>query len=279
MEWAQRMNNVIDYIEAHLTGEIDCGEISRIMACPYTVFQRAFGPVTGMQLSEYIRRRRMTCAAYELQTTSQRVLDIAVKYGYDSADAFAAAFRRIHGLTPREARNPDAPLKFYSRLTFTIMITGVQEMEYKILRKAAFTVLGVRRITPHGGGTWGIMKTDGSKERLEKLVEHSCDLGLCFGFDEQGNNDYMCGVEYSGNQKEDWDSCLVPASQWLVFTAKGTISGDVLGETWKRIYGGFLPQSQYQQRALPTIEQYIQWDEAADTCHVDIWIPIADCIV
>ncbi|HWS28516.1 MAG TPA: GyrI-like domain-containing protein [Clostridia bacterium] len=274
MQWVDRMNRVMEYLEGHLTEEIDPNAISRIMACPYSVFQRSFAPVTGIQLSEYIRRRRLSCAAYELQNMEQRVLDIAVKYGYDSADAFAAAFKRMHGITPQEAKKADAKLKFFARLNFTLMITGVNEMDYRVLDKKAFNVLGIRRTTPQGGGTWAIVKADKTAEKMGGIGMHMCDLGLCFGFDADGNNDYMCGVEYGGEAVEGFDMYRYPDTAWLVFTAKGTISGGVLGQTWKRIYGEFMPQSEYKQLDLPTIEQYVEWDEAADRCHVDIFIPV-----
>lgn len=274
MEWVDRMNHVIDYLEAHLSDEIDSEEVSRIMACPYSVFQRSFAPITGIQLSEYLRRRRLSCAAYDLQNTDQRVLDIAVKYGYDSADAFTAAFKRMHGITPQEARKPDAQLKFYARLTFTFMITGVNEMNYRVFEKEAFNVLGIRRITPYGGGTWAIVKANGTADEMREISGHPCDLGLCFGFDKEGNNDYMCGIEYDGEDIPGFDRYQYPATTWLVFPAKGTISSGVLGQTWKRIYGEFMPQSEYKQMDFPTIEKYIEWDESSDTCFVDIFIPV-----
>jgi AraC family transcriptional regulator len=274
MEWVDRMNSVIDYIEAHLCDEISSDEISRIMACPYSVFQRSFGPITGIQMSEYIRRRRLTCAAYELQNTDQRVLDIAIKYGYDSADAFTAAFKRLHGITPAEVRRTDVSLKFYTRLTFTFMITGVHEMNYKVIEKKAFDVLGIRRITPYGGGTWGIVKSDGTARKLQEIGGHPCDLGLCFGFDGEGNNDYMCGIDYTGADINGFDRYGYQDTTWLVFTAEGKITEGVLGAVWKRIYGEFMPQSEYRQLDLPTIEKYVSWDEAADDCRVEIMIPV-----
>ncbi len=274
MEWVDRMNQVIDYLEAHLCDEINPDEISRIMACPYSVFQRSFAPVTGIQLSEYLRRRRLTCAAYDLQNTDQRILDIAVKYGYDSADAFTAAFKRMHGITPQEARKPNTRLKFHTRLTFTFMITGVQEMNYKLIEKKAFRVLGIRRITPYGGGTWAIVKSDDTADKMKEVCGHMCDLGLCFGFDNEGNNDYMCAIEYDGETISGFDYYEYPEISWLVFIAQGPISEGVLGQTWKRIYGEFMPQSEYRQRDLPTIEKYIEWNEASDVCHVEIMIPV-----
>lgn len=274
MEWVDRMNQTMDYLEAHLCDEIDPDEISRIMACPYSVFQRSFAPITGIQLSEYLRRRRLSRAAYDLQNTDLRILDIAVKYGYDSADAFTAAFKRMHGITPQEARRPNAGLKFSTCLTFTFMITGAEEMDYRVIEKTAFQVLGIRRTTPYGGGTWAIVKSDGTADKMKDIGGHMCDLGLCFGFDYEGNNDYMCGIEYAGKDLPGFDYYRYPNVTWLVFTAKGTISEGVLGQTWKRIYGEFMPQSEYRQKDLPTVEKYIEWDEASDVCNVEIMIPV-----
>lgn len=274
MDWVERMNRTLDYLEANLCDDIRPAEISRLMACPYTVFQRMFGPLTGVQLSEYLRRRRLTLAAEELRRTRLRILDIAVKYGYDSADAFSVAFKRMHGVTPQDARGSEAKLTFYPRLTFTLSIAGVTEMAYRFLECAPFQVMGVRRVTPTGGGTWGIVKSDGSAEMLAALCGHFCDLGLCFGFDSEGNNDYFCGVEWPGAPVSGFDTFQYPAVSWLVFIAKGSISGGVLGQTWKRVYGEFMPQSSFRQLDLPTIEKYVLWDEAADACNVEIWIPV-----
>lgn len=194
MEWMERMNRTMDYIEENLSGRIDPEQIARIMACPYAVFQRGFGPIAGVQLAEYIRRRRLSCAAYDLQHTSLRVIDVAVKYGYDSADAFAVAFRRMHGLTPQEARKPGAKLSFYPRLTFSLRIVGTEKMRYEVCELPAFSVLGIRRTTPWGGGTWGVIKQNGQIHDIERVCGQACDLGLCFGFAEDGSNDYFCGA-------------------------------------------------------------------------------------
>jgi AraC family transcriptional regulator len=147
-------------------------------------------------------------------------------------------------------------------------------MDYRVIEKKAFRVLGVRRTTPYGGGTWGIVKSDGTAEKLEEISGHMCDLGLCFGFDTEGRNDYMCGIEYEGEDLPGFNYYQCPDATWLVFTAKGSISSGVLGQTWKRIYGEFMPQSEYSQQDLPTIEKYIKWDDRADICNVEIMIPV-----
>lgn len=275
MEWVDRMNAVIDYVENHLCDEISPNEVSRIIASPYSVFQRSFVQITGIPLSEYVRRRRLTSAAYEIQNTDRRILDIALQYGYESADAFTVAFKRMHGIAPNIVRRTDTQLKFYSRLHFILTIKGVNEMDYRVTEKDSFNVVGVRRTTPYAGGTWAIVKSDGSIGKMQEIAgEGSISLGLCFGFDDYGSNDYMCGFEYGGNEIPGFDKYTYPKSAWLVFKAKGAISEGVLGSTWNRIYGEFLPQSEYRQSDLPTIERYIEWDEKTDRCKVEIMIPI-----
>lgn len=275
MEWIDRMNQAMDYIESHLQDEIDTEEISRIMACPFMIFQRFFIQITTTPLSEYIRQRKLTCAAYEIQNTGCKIIDIALKYGYESSDAFCVAFKRLHGVTPAMARQPETKIKFYSRLHFTLSIKGVAEMDYRIVEKESFKALGIRRITPSGGGTWDICKRDGSLERMQEIGGASCSfLGLCFGFDTEGNNDYMVAIESPQENISGLESYTLPKSTWLVFEAAGAISENVLGNTWSRIYGEFLPQNAYRQSSLPTIEIYREWNNASDACRVEIWIPV-----
>jgi AraC family transcriptional regulator len=272
MEWVERMNRMIGYIEENLDGDIDADELSRLLLTPYAVIQRMFVPMTGVPLSEYVRRRRLSVAARDLRETDMRVIDVAVKYGYESADAFSAAFRRLHGVSPQEARKPDVRLTFCPRMVFSMTITGGTEMNYKVVEKEAFTVTGVRRTTLRAGGTWEIVKGDGSFERFTALTK-DCGLGLCFGFDAQGNNDYMCGVEYAGDPA-GFDTFSYPRTTFLVFPAAGAISEGALGKAWKRVYGEFMPQSAYTQIDLPTIEKYLVWDTQADRFEVEIMIPV-----
>jgi AraC family transcriptional regulator len=274
MDWVGRMNQAVSYVEDHLSQDIDPDEIARIMACPFSVFQRFFIHISGTPLSEYVRRRRLTLAAYELQNTDGKIIDIALKYGYESPDAFCVAFKRLHGVPPALARQPETQLKFYPRLIFKLTIEGVAEMNYRHVEKESFKVMGRRRTTPTGGGTWELCKKDGSIEKISEIGGGKPLLGLCFGFDSEGNNDYMVAAETQSDDLPGFESFTLPKSSWLVFEANGAISAGVLGATWKRIYGEFLPQSEYRQAGLPTIEVYTLWDDGKDTCKVEIWIPV-----
>ena len=118
MDWLQRLNRAMDYIEEHLADRISYDEIARIACCSTYHFRRMFPFLTGITLSEYIRRRRLTLAAFELQTTGAKVIDVALKYGYQSPEAFARAFKQLHGVMPVAARDPGVTLKAYPRMTF-----------------------------------------------------------------------------------------------------------------------------------------------------------------
>ena len=273
MDWTQRMNRVMDYTEAHLTGKMDEREIARLAACPYPVFQSSFSQITGISFSEYVRRRKLTQAAYDLHNTEERIIDIALKYGYQSPDAFRVAFKGLHGVAPAVVRKNNVKLTFYCRLYFEISIQGVEKMDYTIAEKASFKVLGVRRITPYGGGTWAIVKGDGSNEKIKAISGKFFDLGLCFGFQPDGSDDYMCAVEWDGGDVEGFDTFTFPPALWLIFEAKGKISDNVLGSVWHRINTEFLPNSKYK-KCMATIEKYISWNDVEDDCCVEIWIPV-----
>lgn len=274
MDWTERINKVMDYVEAHLCEDISENEIAKIAACSYGTFQAFFSQITGISFSEYIRRRKLTCAAYDLQNTDEKIIDIALKYGYQSADAFRVAFKGLHGVSPSVVRKDSVKLTFYCRLHFDVVIKGVEKMDYTIIEKEPFSVMGIRRITPYGGGTWAIVKSDGSNEKIKEISGKFFDLGLCFGFGEDGSDDYMCAVEWTGEGVEGFDTFTYPAATWLVFEAKGAISDNVLGNVWNRINNDFLPNSKYK-KCMATIEKYVIWNDAEDFCDVEVWIPVA----
>ena len=275
MDWVTRINSVIDYIEERIREEepINEKDISQIAACSFSLFQGSFTQISGVALSEYVRRRKLTLAAQDLQNTDAKVIDVALKYGYQSVDAFSVAFKRMQGIPPAEAKKQGLKLTFYCRLHFALKIEGVDRMDYTIIEREPFTVVGIRRTTPYGGGTWAIVKSDGNNVTAEKLFGRFYDLGLCFGFGQDGSNDYMCAVEYDGETIEGFDSFTNQAAKWMKFEAKGSVTENVLGSVWQRINNEFLPQSKYKKSDLPTIEKYVSWDEAADICNVEIWIP------
>ena len=138
MDWLKRMNLVLDYIEDNLDSKIDESKIASVSATPKGVFQRIFSAITDMTLSEYIRKRRLTQAALDIVNTSEKIIDISVKYGYNSANSFNSAFKKYHGITPSFARKPGAKLQSFQRLTFTLTLSvkGGNEMQYRTIENA-----------------------------------------------------------------------------------------------------------------------------------------------
>lgn len=128
MNILKMMNEVIDYVEDHLESEIDCDEITKTSGYSWFYLQRLFTGIAGITLSEYIRRRRMTLAASEVMDGGIRILDLAMKYGYESADSFSRAFRNVHGVSPSEARKEKGTLKMYQPMSFVISVKGEKEI-------------------------------------------------------------------------------------------------------------------------------------------------------
>lgn len=142
MDWITRLNNTIDYIEEHLTQSIDYNTLAQIACCSSFHYQRMFAYMASVPLSEYIRRRRMTLAVADLQN-GEKIIDVALKYGYASPTAFNRAFQSVHGVAPSLVKNSGASLKSFSPVSFTITIKGAEEMEFRIEQKEAFRIVGI----------------------------------------------------------------------------------------------------------------------------------------
>lgn len=171
-------------------------------------------------------------------------------------------------------RKSKVKIKFYARLYFTLSIKGVYEMDYRIIEREPFKVIGRRMVTPEGGGTWDVCRKDGSLAKMTKMETGQPFLGLCFGFEENGSNDYMVGMEYNGDDVDELESYAYPKTEWLIVEEEGAIADNTLENAWNRIYEELLPQSGYKQADLPTIEIYIEWDNDGDFCKIEIRIPI-----
>ena len=179
MEWIDCLNQAIRYIEEHLTEEIDYECLGKAACCSAYHFQRMFAYMAEVPLSEYIRRRRMSLAAADLKCTDEKVVELALKYGYQSPTAFNRAFQSVHGITPSAARKTEVPVKSYPPISFKLMIKGVEEMNYRLEQKESLRIVGVRRklrkkleenfeIVPK---MWETVAEDGTVPRLTALMD------------------------------------------------------------------------------------------------------------
>ncbi|WP_195573866.1 AraC family transcriptional regulator [Paenibacillus sp. 1001270B_150601_E10] len=285
MEWLNRMTNAIQYIEEHIDGELKSEDIAKI-ACSSTFhFQRMFLMLTDMTLAEYIRKRRLTLAAQELAMTDARVLDIALKYGYDSPESFAKAFRKAHGITPSAARQPGATLKAFPRLSFHFSLRGDQDMDYRIEQKEAFSVLGKKlRVTSIDGENlkaipafWNEMNSNGMSDRLCELSPESSMYGICMHMDMDTRFfDYMIAVDTPAacaDELKPFDTEEIPAATWAIFTSVGPMP-DAVQKTWQRVFQEWLPATGYEHTGGPELEVYLPGDPAAADYRCEVWIPV-----
>ncbi len=235
MNWIDTLNHLIEYLEEHLDEKISPRQVELITGCQYNVFHRAFSYIAGTTINEYLRRRKLSEAVYDLQVLNAKVIDVAVKYGYESSDAFCVAFKKQHGITPIEAKQSNSTIKSDPRLIFSLIITGGIAMKYQVVEKEEMKVVGV--FGDVNQGLWGQVKSDGTLEELEAYCMDNISLGLCFGYDEEGKNTYMVAVQPSKDTEVNpkYETYVVPATSWLIFKSVGPIF-PTLQDTWKRIY-------------------------------------------
>jgi AraC family transcriptional regulator len=285
MAWVESLQRAIDYMEEHLLEELSIEDIAKQAHVSEFHFQRTFTILTDISVGEYLRRRRLTLAAQELSNTDSRILDIALKYGYDTPEAFSKAFRRQHGLTPSQARNHIGKLKSYNRLTIQVTLKGAEPMKYKIIERESFHVVGVKREFSCVNGEnqieitkmWRDVHADGTNDLLFKLNngEFKGVLGVCVDKrDKQAQlMDYWIATEHIGSTPEGLMTLELPASKWGVFEVHGPMP-DAIQKVWKQIFTEWFPSSHYEHAGTPDLEVYGPGDAWGPDYYSEIWIPL-----
>lgn len=283
MEWLNRMKDALDYMEDHITEPLNMGEIAKKACSSPFHFQRMFNLVTGVTVAEYLRKRRLTLAAQELAMTEARVLDVSLKYGYDSPEAFAKAFRKAHGIAPSAAREPGTVLKAFPRLTFHLFLKGDKEMDYRIVQKEAFRVVGRKLETTTQDGEnlreiprfWDTCNGDGTSDLLVELGGGVHDLlGICAEMKpEQETLTYWVAVESEAAVPEGFSATVIPSETWAVFTSVGPMP-HAIQEVWNRIFQEWFPGTGYEHSGGPEFELYPPGNPSAEDYRCEIWIPV-----
>ena len=278
MEWIERLNSAIGYIEEHLTDEISYEQLDRIACCSAFHFQRMFTYMAGVPLSEYIRRRKMSLAAVDLQGSDAKIIDVAGKYGYSSPTAFNRAFQSVHGIAPSTVKNEGVSVKSFPPITFKITVKGVEEMEYRIETKETFRIVGVSvplqkdieenfAVIP---AKWQEVSTDGTLQKLVGMMNAKPVgvLGIITCNDTEPWKYYIAVA--SSDDKGGFEEYTVPAATWAIFAGKGT--NQSIQELERRIVTEWLPTSGYEYGNAPDIEVYINPDP--QNAQYEVWIPV-----
>ena len=288
MDWLKRMNEALEYIENNLDGKINYGLLAQKACCSSYHFQRMFSYMAEVPLSEYIRRRRLTKAAYDLQNTEDKVIDIAFKYSYDSPTSFTRAFQKLHGITPAAARKQGASLKAYPPITFQVSIKGATVLNYKIEEKDAFRIVGFNLSTTLKDDAcyreiplfWKELAMSGKIGALGPMINKEpfgmLGLSVCpdpFSNDSNFDFDYYIAAPTDQAVSEGMEEFIVPAAAWAIFECIGPMPG-AIQEMQKRIATEWLPSSGYEYGSAPDIEVYYDEDGTKADTRSEVWIPV-----
>lgn len=279
MEWIERLNKSIEYIEEHITEEISYDELAKIACCSTYHFQRMFTYIAGVSLSLYIRRRKMSLAAVDLQGSNEKIIDIALKYGYSSPTAFNRAFQSVHGAAPSVLKNEGVPIKSFPPITFKFTIKGVEELNYRIETKAAFRIVGksyplneeIEQNFSEVPQMWESAVMDGTIEKITAIM-NSQPQGV-LGVSACNDNEewkYYIAVSSTADIDASLEDFIIPSCMWAIFSGEGT--GKSIQELEKRIVTEWLPTSGYEFTKGPDVEVYFNPDP--NNTKYEVWIPI-----
>ncbi len=292
MTWLERMNKVLDYIEENLGNEIDMDKLASIACYSLVNLQRVFSIIAEIPLSEYIRRRRLTLAAFELQNSDIKVIDLALKYGYDSPEAFTRAFNSLHGTTPSLARRKGVMLRAYPRISFLLTLKGAIPMDYRIEKKEAFPVYGIEGVFTSENGEnlqaiplfWQEVISNGQYEKLRQSthLQDEETRDLCFinsicDYEALDSNQFPYMIFAFQTDKSDtsgFKTIEVPSATWAIFKSekhKIEETSNVIQKLISRVYTDWLPTASYDKVDGFELELYYG---SGDNCWCETWIRV-----
>lgn len=281
----QEFNNLMDYIETHLTEEISGKDISKIVGLSDYHFKRMFSYMAGMSLNEYIKNRRLSVANVEL-INGAKVTDIAYKYGYQSIEGFSRAFREWSGFLPSEVTKNKIQ-KSFPKFSFFIDIRGGISMEFKIEKKEKFNIVGVSKRVPiqFEGENNAILELAQSiteqqrneMHQLANLYPHQV-LNVSYDYDddfleEKGYLTHMIGFATTKeNTFADLEQLSIEESLWAIFPNQGPFPV-TLQETTAKIYSEWLPSSGYEVADIPGIS-FTKHNGTSENVYSEVWMPV-----
>lgn len=272
-----QFNQTMDYLEQQLTGEVDMKRFQQLSGYSYPLFSRIFSIMADMTLAEYLRNRRLSEAVTDLRGSTEKVIDIALKYGYESADAFSSAFKKFHGATPSEVRN-GKPYRVFSKLQLSLKITGGKNMDIKVQKKAAFTVAGVLLEAIDNSqcpSAWEQLYATHSFESLEGLGSGQ-SFGVCSDVKEGEIINYIAAYDVTDKAKaEELGLSIkeIAEAEYAIVPVKGPIP-ESIHHAWKYVLEIFFPETGYRHSGAPDFEVYSEGDMSSPDYQMELWIPV-----
>ncbi len=282
MDWLSAMNAAIDYIETRLDDDISYDRAAQIACCSAYHFQRMFSYIAGVPLSEYIRRRRLSLAALEMQGAGVKVIDMAVKYGYESPAAFSRAFKALHGVAPALARGRDVPLDAYPKITLPAAASVAETPTCRIKAREAFRVFGVYADISNDEETgfgqvprfYRQCVEDGITREMNALVGHFGDSHTHAALYDVSDNTFkymICRFLPPGLAVPKRYTVLdVPAATWATFDV---VPDYAMQNAWRRVWTEWFPASDYESVSGAQFEMYYGL-AGHNNGFGEIWLPV-----
>lgn len=282
MEWVEGIGSAISYIESHITEDLTIKDIAKQALVSPFYFQKGFAMLCGFTVGEYMRQRRLALAGSELISTDKKIIEIALKYGYDSPDSFTKAFTRFHGVTPTAVRKDGAMIKSFAPLKIKFSLEGGYIMNYKMIEKESFKVTGVSRMFKYEEAKTKIPEfwTEYYQAEKGKFV---CGMyGICI--DEGKGKDefeYLIADDYDETKEipDGFITKVIPKQTWAVFPCKGAMPKS-LQDVNEKIYSEWMPNCKdYEVIAGYNIEMYTDIanypnGNQDENYYSEIWIPV-----
>ena len=277
MNIIKSFNDTIDYLETVLDDEIDEKKVTQLSGYSYSMFSRLFSILTETTLSEYLRSRRLTEAAVILRDTDEKIIDVALKFGYESSDSFGTAFKNFHGFTPSEVRN-GKPFKLVSRVQLALSVRGGRSMNITIQKKKTFTVAGVNEQSINSSlcpSVWDKLYEKYSHDELASLGNGQ-RVGICHDVENPSTINYMAGYIVNDVDKArsmGLDVLEVEEAEYAVVELVGSVP-ECIHNGWKYAMEVFFPEHGYIHSGKPDFEYYYEGDMHSNDYKMELWIPI-----
>lgn len=285
MEWTERLQNIIDYVENHLQREqepVDNEEIAQMAGCSFDFFQKVFSYMNGISFSDYVRARKLTLAGYDLKSTDSRIVDISYQYGYHSPTSFTKAFQQFHGISPKEARSD----KFQLCVMPKMQISEQQRYVWRIEHKPTFRLIGKsKRLSCINGEHartipefWNECQKNGVYSTLVSLdTGEPKGLFGVFGFFEEtsGEMEYSIMVRSEQNIPAGFTEIVIPEATWAVFDCRGSVP-QAIQKGWNYLHEEWLEKYPFPHAPCPELEWYSDANAYGEDYLSQIWIPILE---